>query len=222
MSSPSPVLAPTPLRPRHGGGRTAQRILDAAEALFAERGYEGASLRDVATRVGVRTPSLYNHFASKDALYAAVLERGIGPVVELLARSAAAPADEPSDPGRLVAELMEILARRPALPRLVLHETAAGGQRLTPMLRSWIVPAFERAHEIVASGPAAKRWSAEQIPLLVIAMYHVVVGYFTFASLYRDLGGGELLAEKALEAQTRFLQKLVGRLFGAGDDPGTR
>jgi hypothetical protein len=90
------------------------------------------------------------------------------------------------------------------------------------MLRSWIVPAFERAHEIVASGPAAKRWSAEQIPLLVIAMYHVVVGYFTFASLYRDLGRGELLGEKALEAQTRFLRELVGRLFGAGDEPGTR
>jgi hypothetical protein len=117
---------------------------------------------------------------------------------------------------------MAILARRPGLPRLVLHETAAGGQRLTPILRSWIVPAFARAHEIVAAGPAAKRWSEEQIPLLVIAMYHVVVGYFTFASLYRDLAGKELLGEEALEAQTRFLRELVGRLFGAGDEPGNR
>jgi AcrR family transcriptional regulator len=204
-------------RHRHGGERTAERILDVAEELFAERGYDGTTLRDVATRVGVRPPSLYNHFASKDALYAAVLERGIGPVIELLARSAAAPGQH-SDPANLVTDLMEILARRPAIPRLVQHETLAGGQRLAPVLRSWILPAFERAHELVAANPAAASWSREQIPLLVLAMYHVVVGYFTFASFYRDLGGDELLGEAALEAQTRFLRELVERLFGAAEN----
>ena len=115
---------------------------------------------------------------------------------------------------------MEILARRPGLPRLVLHETLAGGQRLTPILRSWIVPAFARAHELVSANPAASRWAPEQIPLLVLALYNVVVGYFTIASLYRDLSGAELLADAALEAQTRFLRELVGRLFGPGPDPG--
>jgi len=219
MSAASLAHASSLPRHRHGGERTAERILDAAEELFAERGYNGTTLRDVATRVGVQPPSLYNHFASKDALYAAVLERGIGPLMELLVRSAAAPADQPSDPGRLVSDVMAILARRPGLPRLVQHETLAGGQRLTPILRSWIVPAFERAHELVAASPASGRWSAEQIPLLVLAMYHVVVGYFTFASFYRDLGGNELLGDAALEAQTRFLRELVGRLFGAGESP---
>ena len=65
--------------------------------------------------------------------------------------------------------------------------------------------------------PAAQSWSREQIPLLVLAMYHVVVGYFTFASFYRDLGGDELLGEAALEAQTRFLRELVERLFGGAE-----
>jgi len=220
MPATAPLYAPILPRYRLGGERTAERILDAAEELFAERGYTGTTLRDVATRVGVRPPSLYNHFASKDALYAAVLERGIGPLIELLARSAAAPADESYDPGRLVADVMQILARRPGLPRLVLHETLAGGQRLTPILRSWIAPAFARAHELVAASPAAARWDAEQIPLLVLAMYHVVVGYFTIASLYRDLSGAELLGDAALAAQTGFLRELVGRLFGPGSNPG--
>jgi TetR/AcrR family transcriptional regulator len=222
MPSAARAYSPEPPRHRYGGERTAERILDAAEELFAERGYNGTTLRDVATRVGVRPPSLYNHFASKDALYAAVLERGIGPLMVVLARTAAAPASEPSDPERLVSEVMAILARRPGLPRLVQHETLAGGQRLTPILRSWIVPAFERAHELVAASPAAGRWSAEQIPLLVLAMYQVVVGYFTFAPFYRDLGGGELLGDAALEAQTRFLRELVTRLFGAESEGTSR
>ena len=73
-----------PSATRRKGERTAERILDAAEILFSERGFAGTTLRDVALRVGLRIPSLYNHFASKESLYSAVLERGIGPVLAVL------------------------------------------------------------------------------------------------------------------------------------------
>ena len=66
---------------------TAERILDAAEDLFAEKGYSATSLGDVADRVGIRSPSLYNHFRNKEALYEAVLERLLldfgGPLAEM-------------------------------------------------------------------------------------------------------------------------------------------
>ena len=205
--------------PLHGSGsrrkgeRTAARILDAAEALFAERGYEGTTLRDVAARVGLRTPSLYNHFASKESLYAAVLERGIGPLLEVLSESVETGSEAFRDSSPIVERMMELLSQRPNLPRLVLHETLAGGQRLTPMLRDWIVPIFARAHQMVEAGPAAERWGADRIPLLVLAMYHVFVGYFTIAPLYRDLNGEDLLTEEALANQTRFLTDLVADLF---------
>ena len=212
--------------PLHGSGsrrkgeRTAARILDAAEALFAERGYEGTTLRDVAARVGLRTPSLYNHFASKESLYAAVLERGIGPVLEILSESVDSGSEAFPDSSAIVERMMELLSQRPNLPRLVLHETLAGGQRLTPMLRDWIAPIFARAHEMVEAGPAAQRWGADRIPQLVLAMYHVVVGYFTIAPLYRDLNGQDLLTQEALAKQTRFLTDLVANLFSeAGSHP---
>ena len=206
-----------PVRHTRKGEQTAERILDAAEALFAERGYDGTTLRDVATRVGLRNPSLYNHFASKDSLYAAVLERGMGPVLGALAEFVDAGAEAYRDSGQVVERMVKLLAQRPNLPRLVLHETLSGGQRLTPMLRDWIAPTFAKAHEMVESGSAAQRWGPERIPLLVLAMYHIVVGYFTIAPLYKDLNGEDLMSEQALARQTRFVSDIAATLFAERD-----
>ncbi len=200
------------LRPRRKGELTAERILDAAEGLFAERGYAGTTLRDVATAVDLRIPSLYNHFSSKDALYAAVLDRGIRPVLAVLSEFA---AGEPTEQNaeRLIEKVMALLARRPALPRLIQQETLVGGERLTPMLREWIGPVFARATELIERNPSAKRWPSDQIPLLVLALYHVVVGFFSVAAIYRDLSGIDLLSRRSLAAQTRFLSELVSTLL---------
>ena len=66
---------PPALEPRTKGERTAQRILDVAENLFAQQGYEGTSLRQIAQGAALTEPALYNHFSGKQALYEAVLHR---------------------------------------------------------------------------------------------------------------------------------------------------
>lgn len=53
------------------------RILDIAAAMILERGYDATSLRQLADEVGMKAGSLYYHFASKDELLTAILERGI-------------------------------------------------------------------------------------------------------------------------------------------------
>jgi AcrR family transcriptional regulator len=171
----------------------------------------------VAVRVGLRIPSLYNHFPSKQSLYAAVLQRGIVPVLETLAEFVNVESAAYRDSRQVVERMMELLARRPNLARLVQHEILQGGLRLTPVLRDWIGPTFARAREIVEAGPAARHWDPEQIPLLVLAMYHIVVGYFTIAPLYEQIDGEDLLGEESLARQTEFLTEVVRRLFSDED-----
>ncbi len=53
---------------------TRDRILNEASRLFAERGYDGTSTRQIADAVGIKQPSLFHHFASKQAIMEALLD----------------------------------------------------------------------------------------------------------------------------------------------------
>ncbi len=53
---------------------TRQRILDEALALFSARGYDSVSVGEIAKAVGIKAPSLYNHFPSKRAIFDAIVE----------------------------------------------------------------------------------------------------------------------------------------------------
>ena len=53
---------------------TKQRILDKALELFAQRGYDAVSVGEIAAAVGIRAPSLYNHFSGKQAIFDAIVE----------------------------------------------------------------------------------------------------------------------------------------------------
>jgi AcrR family transcriptional regulator len=61
-------------------GNTRERILDAAEALFAEHGFDGTSLRTITGEAGVHLAAVNYHFGSKQGLVAAVLARILGPI----------------------------------------------------------------------------------------------------------------------------------------------
>ena len=59
---------------RTGGRNTKREVLESAIRLFARHGYSATPLSAVAKEVGIRKPSLYNHYASKEAILAAVFE----------------------------------------------------------------------------------------------------------------------------------------------------
>ena len=57
-----------------GQERRAQ-LLDVGRSLFAERGYEGTSIEEIASRASVSKPVVYEHFGGKEGLYAVVVDR---------------------------------------------------------------------------------------------------------------------------------------------------
>ncbi|MEE8580920.1 MAG: TetR/AcrR family transcriptional regulator [Myxococcota bacterium] len=204
---------------------TADRILDAAEELFAERGLAGTAVRDIAARVGLTPASLYNHFESKQVLYEAVLERGIRPLLSLLQEASA--GDPERDWGEHVIEaVMAHLGSRPHLPRLIQHEAVSGAAHLSRLARRWILPTLSQALAAVKREGGLARWDEEELPLLVVAWLNIVVGHFAMAPLFAEVFHEDPLSEKNLARQTRFLRKLARRIsrpanpiHGTSEDP---
>jgi AcrR family transcriptional regulator len=69
------------------GKERRQQLLDVARALFAERGFDAASVEEIAHRAGVSKPVVYEHFGGKEGIYAVVVDREMH---ALLARMTAA------------------------------------------------------------------------------------------------------------------------------------
>jgi len=190
---------------------TRDRILDTAEALFAERGFAGTAVRDIAAAVGLTAASLYNHFAGKEALYAAVLERGLRPVIDVLEDLAS------QEHGRDVLDAtlgraMAHLARRPNVARLLYHEALTGAAHLVPLTREWIQPILARALGEMKR-EVGSPWAEEEHRRVVAMWVQLIAGYFAVAPLVRELLGEDPLAPATVERQTEFLRKL-GRLIG--------
>ncbi len=186
---------------------TRERILDAAEGLFAERGLAGTAVRDIAARVGLSAPSLYNHFEGKQALYEAVLERGVRPLLDLM-QGLAARERTVAARDALIGSIMAHLSKRPHLPRLVHHEVVSGGVYLSKLARSWIRPILEQGIAEMKRGDDS-RWDEQEYPLMMTAWLNLVFGHFAMAPLLDVVFETDPLSEENLARQTRFLKKLA-------------
>jgi AcrR family transcriptional regulator len=60
------------------GEETRNRILDTAITLFAERGFDACTMREIAAAVGIKAPGIYNHYANKNDVLAAAMEHTLG------------------------------------------------------------------------------------------------------------------------------------------------
>lgn len=193
---------------------TAERILDAAEDLFAEKGYAATSLGDVADRVGIRSPSLYNHFRNKEALYEAVLERLLlefsRPLQEMVEL-------EELSQERVLQWLNTIVRQHhsnPNLARLLQHAALSGGPHTNEIIERLFSPMFQTPEQAQVEGDYFGQLSHMGLqPWAVMAFNNLVMSYITMAPMYRDLLGQDPFSEEALDKQLALINTLLKAVF---------
>ncbi len=184
---------------------TAERILDAAEDLFAERGYSATSLGDVADRVGIRSPSLYNHFRNKEALYLAVVER----LLDAFLAPLQALRDQPLTREHILDWLETTVTmhhQRPNLARLLQHAALSGGPHSRELAVGLFRPMFEAPEQPVPTYPVLGN---SLQPWAIMALNNMVMSYITMAPMYEVLLGEDPLGKSAQAKQMQLIKTLA-------------
>ena len=184
---------------------TSDAVLDAALTLFAQRGYHGTALSQIAEALGIRTPSLYNHMRAKHELLRTIVERTVTGVLDDF-RAAVAGVDDPAEQLRaatLVYARRHATHRREAL--VVNHDTAS----LEEPDRSRM-QALRREHEhalrdIIAAGKASGAFAVDSPALASFAIREMCV---SIARWFKD--DGPLSAEDVAAQYTEFALGIVG------------
>jgi TetR/AcrR family transcriptional regulator len=200
--------------------RTRAAILEAAEQLFAERGFAATRLEDVAERVGIRRASIVYYFRDKPELYDAVLAHvldGLYRVIEP-ALTARAPVVQRID--LAVSAWVDYVGHRPTFARLLLREIAgASGADAPTMLKHTLpfVKLARRAMEEARGEP--DRFHSPVDPAHLASTIAGATVFFVSAmpTLFPALGF-DPLAKEQLDAHRAEVLRITHRLLGTNGD----
>jgi AcrR family transcriptional regulator len=130
----SGATVPRPIEKERNAPRSRAAILEAAERLFAERGFDATSLNQVGAAAGVSRGTPGYFFGSKAELYRAVLERAFAEVREAVRAGRARALASSQSPDAILAgavsDYFDFLAARPNFIRLIEREALSGARQL--------------------------------------------------------------------------------------------
>lgn len=167
-------------------------ILDAALEVFGEKGYDGGSMREIASKVGVSEPALYRHFSGKEAIFLGLLRLGAGHLKsETLALLSGI------KPETLRPQLLATLRDRRKAIRLY-----------TPLIRT-MLPAVARNERFLAE------WRAEMIDPMRVAL--TAKAAEIDAAL--EVPGADASREARVRALMALFVGFIASSFVMGDEP---
>jgi AcrR family transcriptional regulator len=199
---------------RPSADATRERILDAALDVFAERSFDGASTRTIATRADVTQPLLNYHFSSKDELWRAAVDRLFGELTRALAERSDGlrGVDDLTAAKLLIREFVHFSARNPQLHRIITGECKTDGPRMDWLVDQHIRPIYDST-----TAQFARLTAQGHLPAIAPAhLYYILTGagptMFVLAPECRRLAGTDPFADDVIDAHAdAVLTLLFGR-----------
>jgi AcrR family transcriptional regulator len=191
---------------------TRDAILDEAEARFAERGFDSVSMREIAAAAGLRNQaSLYHYFGNKEAMYEAVLRRGVQSLLDAVRDEGENPAVAP-----YLDRVLDYLREHPLLARLIQRASLDDSPVARDAVGDLVRPLYEEGIRLLRDTPSG--WEADELPYLAAGLYHLIFGYFAETALLRSVMPDDPASAEAMQRQREFVHRAVTRLLSP--EPG--
>lgn len=206
----------TPESPRQS---TKDRILRAAQDVFAEKGFEGASTREIAARADVNISSLHYHWDSKETLYRGIFAHIYRELVSLVQDEITRPADKEQARemiDRTLGVVFDAFADEPTMPKLLLRRLIeapdlddAAAAALAPSWKVFQEWAREFSGDEIAS---------QDISFLLLAVQSALLVTMLDSPHTRMMLGGSIQEPKRRVRLRRQTIALVEKMMGVAED----
>ena len=190
--------APAAVKALGSAAASQETILEAALEAFAQRGYDGVSVRELNRQIGVSHNLVHHYFGSKDALWRAAIDYGLTRVNEAWRLEDLGPDADPVEKMKVgLRRFLEVTARSPSVQRIMEYEAAIGGPRLDYIAERYILPYLSpRLGRFEETTAIEKRHL--HLPSLALLITSGTTAFFTQAALARKIGGPDPFSEKGI------------------------
>jgi TetR/AcrR family transcriptional regulator len=190
------------------------KLLSIARSVFAEEGYAGATLSEIARRANLRKASLFHHFPSKDALYLEVVGEVIADLGRLVAGAEMDRGSFGQSLDRLGELVIQYLGARRNTARLLLREVLDQGPFMRGEGRQVIQSTLEMIAAFLQSGMdegVVDRQDPRQLALSITGLHLL---YFVASDVSSRFLGEDIFSDGMLNTRKRELISQVTRLCG--------
>ncbi len=192
---------------------TRERILEAALGAFAEKGFDGASTREIVARAGVQLGLLQYHFGGKQKLWQAAVDRAFGEINRGLDEAETQARDAEDEETRTRAGIrahVYYVARHPEFTRLMHDEGKRRGPRMRWLVDRYVKPMFERMEPMIRRLQELGRLPADVAPLhFVYALIGAIDVVFHQAEECRRVTGADPADPGFIEAHARAVEHML-------------
>lgn len=174
-------------------------IVEAAEAVFAEAGFKGATTAAIAARAGVPKANLHYYFSTKEELYRAVIERVL--TAWLAAASSFDESDDPSEAlARYIGAKMELARSMPLSSRIWAAEIMRGAPAIQDFLDTTLAQWVEQRSHIVRGWIAEGKLRPVEPKYLFYMIWATTQQYANAAHEMASLENGRALTDAQFDA----------------------